>query len=150
MGKFLLHCVQSFSHVWLFVTTWTIALQAPLSMWFSGKNIGMYCHALLHGIFPTQGWSLHLMSPAVAGKFFTTVPPGKPYTTRVWLKWPWGSVQFSSLQLSVCLAASVLSNSATPWTVAHQVPLSMGFFRQEYWSGVSFPFSGIFPTQGLN
>ena len=28
---------------------------------------------------------------------------------------------------------------ATPWTVAHQAPLSMGFFRQEYWSGLAFP-----------
>ena len=28
---------------------------------------------------------------------------------------------------------------ATPWTVAHQAPLSMGFPRQEYWSGLSFP-----------
>ena len=27
----------------------------------------------------------------------------------------------------------------TPWTVAHQAPLSMGFPRQEYWSGVPFP-----------
>ena len=29
--------------------------------------------------------------------------------------------------------------SATPWTVAYQAPLSMGFPRQEYWSGVSVP-----------
>ena len=28
---------------------------------------------------------------------------------------------------------------ATPWTVAHQSPLSMGFSRQEYWSGLPFP-----------
>ena len=28
---------------------------------------------------------------------------------------------------------------ATPWTVAHQAPLSMGFYRQEYWSGLPFP-----------
>ena len=28
---------------------------------------------------------------------------------------------------------------ATPWTVAHQAPPSMGFSRQEYWSGVPFP-----------
>ena len=28
---------------------------------------------------------------------------------------------------------------ATPWTAAHQAPLSMGFFRQEYWSGVPLP-----------
>ena len=29
--------------------------------------------------------------------------------------------------------------SATPWTVACQVPLSMGFFRQGYWNGLPFP-----------
>ena len=32
--------------------------------------------------------------------------------------------------------------SATPWTAAHQVPPSMGFSRQEYWSGVPLPFLG--------
>ena len=37
---------------------------------------------------------------------------------------------------------------ATPWTVAHQAPPSMGFSRQEYWSGFPFPSPGIFPTQG--
>ena len=37
---------------------------------------------------------------------------------------------------------------ATPWTVAHQVPLSVGFPRQEYWSGLPFPSPGIFPTHG--
>ena len=31
---------------------------------------------------------------------------------------------------------------AIPWTVAHQVPLSMDFSRQEYWSGFSFPSPG--------
>ena len=39
---------------------------------------------------------------------------------------------------------------ATPWTVAHQAPLSMGFSRQEYWSGLPCHCPGIFPTQGLN
>ena len=34
--------------------------------------------------------------------------------------------------------------------IAHQAPLSMGFSRQEYWSGVPFPSSGDFPDQGLN
>ena len=29
--------------------------------------------------------------------------------------------------------------SVTPWTMAHQAPLSMGFSRQEYWSGLPFP-----------
>ena len=34
---------------------------------------------------------------------------------------------------------------ATPWTVAYQAPLSMGFSRQEYWSGLPFPSPGDLP-----
>ena len=37
---------------------------------------------------------------------------------------------------------------ATLWTVAHQAPLSMGFFRQEYWSGLTCPPSGDLPNPG--
>ena len=33
----------------------------------------------------------------------------------------------------------------TPWTVAHKAPLSMGFSRQEYWSGLPFPSPGDLP-----
>ena len=43
----------------------------------------------------------------------------------------------------------VASDSATTWTVAHQVPLSMGFTQQEYWSGLPSLLQ-IFQTQGLN
>ena len=38
---------------------------------------------------------------------------------------------------------------ATPWTVAHQAPLSMGFSRQEYWSGLPFPSPGDLPDPGF-
>ena len=38
---------------------------------------------------------------------------------------------------------------ATPWTVARQAPLSMGFSRQEYWSGLSFPSPGDIPNPGI-
>ena len=38
---------------------------------------------------------------------------------------------------------------ATPWTVAYQVLPSMGFFRQEYWSGLPFPSPGDLPTPGI-
>ena len=38
---------------------------------------------------------------------------------------------------------------ATPWTVAHQAPLSMGFSRQEYWSGLPFPPPGDLPNPGI-
>ena len=37
-----------------------------------------------------------------------------------------------------------------PWIVAFKVPLSMGFFRPEYWKGLPFPTPGIFLTQGSN
>ena len=43
------------SHVRLFVTLWTVARQAPLSMGFPSKNSGVGGHFLLQGIFPTQG-----------------------------------------------------------------------------------------------
>ena len=47
------------------LTLWTRAHQAPLSMGFPGKNIGVGCHFLLQGIFPTQGPA----SPALADGF---------------------------------------------------------------------------------
>ena len=36
-----------------------------------------------------------------------------------------------------------------PWTVARQAPLSMGFFRQQYWSGLSFLSPGDVPNPGI-
>ena len=41
------------------------------------------------------------------------------------------------------------STLATWWTVARQAPLSMGFSRQEYWSGLPFPSSGDLPDPGI-
>ena len=38
---------------------------------------------------------------------------------------------------------------ATPWTVAYQAPPSMGFSRQEYWSGVPLPSPGDLPDPGI-
>ena len=38
---------------------------------------------------------------------------------------------------------------ATPWTVAYQAPPSIGFSRQEYWSGLPFPFPGDLPNPGI-
>ena len=53
----LSHC----SHAQILATQWTIALQGPLSMGFSSKNTVMGCHALLQGIFLTQGLNPHLL-----------------------------------------------------------------------------------------
>ena len=38
---------------------------------------------------------------------------------------------------------------ATPWTVAYQAPLSTGFSRQQYWSGLPFPSPGDLPDPGI-
>ena len=49
----------------------------------------------------------------------------------------------------VGVSCSVMSNSATAWTVALQTPLSMGFSRQEYWSGLPCPPPGDRPNPGI-
>ena len=47
------------------------------------------------------------------------------------------------------LVAKSCPTLATPWTTACQAPLSMGFSRQEYWSGLPFPSSGDLPDPGV-
>ena len=42
-----------------------------------------------------------------------------------------------------------MSNSVTPWTVARQVLVSVGFSRREYWSGLTFPPPGDLPHPGI-
>ena len=49
----------------------------------------------------------------------------------------------------VCLVAQSCPTLVTPQTVARQASLSMGFSRQEYWSGCRFLLQGVFPTQEL-
>ena len=52
-----------------------------------------------------------------------------------------------------CMHAHLLSCIwlfVTPWTVAHQAPLSMGFSRQKYWSGLPFPHPVIEPTSFMS
>ena len=50
---------------------------------------------------------------------------------------------------ALCQVASVVSDSATPWTVARKTPLSMGFSRQECWSGLPCPPPGDLPNPGI-
>ena len=99
-----------------------------------GKNIGVGFHALLQGIFLTQGlnpcllYLLHWQAGSLP-----LAPPGKPMKVKVKVK------SLSRVRLF-----------ATPWTVAYQAPPSTGFSRQGYWSGLPFPSPGVFPTQGSN
>ena len=51
--------------------------------------------------------------------------------------------------LRMCFVLLSFKNSVTPWTAARQAPLSMGFSRQEYWSGLPFPSPGDLPNSGI-
>ena len=48
----------------------------------------------------------------------------------------------------VCCCCLVAKSCLTPWTMAHQAPVSMAFSRQEYWSGLPFPSPGALPDPG--
>ena len=70
---------QSLSHIWLFVIPWPIACQAPLSMVFSRQEYWSELPFLSPGDLPRSGIQpTSPESPALAGQFFTTEPPGKP------------------------------------------------------------------------
>ena len=51
--------------------------------------------------------------------------------------------------ISLSLVTKSCPTLATPWTIARQAPLSMGFSRQEYWSGLPFPSPGDLPDPGI-
>ena len=51
--------------------------------------------------------------------------------------------------MNKCSSLSCVQLFATPWTVAHQNPLSMGFSKQKYWSGLPFPSPGNLPNPGI-
>ena len=179
-------CAQSLSHVWLFVTLWTVAQQALQPMEFSSpdKNTGAGCHFLLQRIFLTQGSNpclLHLLHWQVGslplhhleglflldlilignelslhfdlGKFCFIINEKAVYLQL--LCWIFRSfpislndpLSFDNLHAVTRLSVyhTLLSHfshvrpPATPWTIARQASLSMGFSKKEYWSGLPLP-----------
>ena len=64
-------------------------------------------------------------------------------------RWQMPKVQASKHGACVLNHFSRVQLFATPWTVAHQAPLSMGFSRQECWSGLSSPPPGDLPNPGI-
>ena len=129
--------VKSLSRVQLFATPWTVAYQAFPPMGFSRQE---YWSRLGWLPFPSPGDlpdpGTEPGSPSLQADSLPIEISGKPL----------GMVLRLIKVISVkCL---VVSDSATPWTVALQVPLSMGFSRQEYWSGLPFPSPGYLPNLG--
>ena len=85
-----------------------------------GQNTGVGSLSRLQRIFPTQG-----LNPGLLHCRWILYQLSHKGSPRI-LEWVLSHV--SCVQLSV-----------TPWTMALQAPLSMGFSRQEYWSGLPFP-----------
>ena len=79
--------LSCFSRVRLFVTPWTVACQAPRPWDFQGKNTGVGCHFL-----PNPG--IEPASSTLAGRFFTTTPPGKPPRSIKFLKYLWDVLMY--------------------------------------------------------
>ena len=77
--------VESLSHVWLFVAPWTVAHQALVFMGFSRKEYWSGLPFPSLGDLPNPGIEpTSPVSPALAGKFFTAEPPGKPKNRTLW------------------------------------------------------------------
>ena len=135
------------------MTPWTVTHQAPLSVGFSRQDIGLGCHFLLKKIFLTQGSNPCLL----ARGFFTIDLPGnflgKPtplYNLEKYLHLKSSPISTVSsrmtsliiIPLKLLLLLSHFSRvrlCATPQKAAHESPPSLGFSRQEHWSGLPFP-----------
>ena len=115
-----------------FVTPWTIAHQALLSMGFSRHKYWGGVPFSSPGDLPETG--IEPASSTLACRFFTTEPPEKP------IKW------------HVCLCAQLLNHVqlvAAPRTVAHQASLPMELARQENWSRLPFLTPEDLPDPGI-
>ena len=137
-----LSSVQSLSRVQLFVGSNSLRPCGPLPVRLlcprdsPGKNTGVGFCALLRGTFPAQGSNAPLVSPALAGGFLPLMLPGITiyirYTTHPFIETP----LLQWLLLLLLRRFSHVRLCATPEMAAHQAPPSLGFSRQEHWSGL--------------
>ena len=112
-------------------TPWTVTRQAPLSMRFSRQEYWSGLPASPPGDPPDSG-----IEPK-----FPTSPAGRLFTAK--------PIREALSLYHVCVRYSVVSDSATPQTVALQAPVFMGFSRQDYWSGLPFPSPGDISNPGI-
>ena len=80
-------------------------------------------------------------------RFWQVTPPSAP--THHHPSWNSFLIRWSAHSEVKLLSLSHVKFFATPWTVACQAPLSMIFFRQEYWSELPFPSPGDLPDAGI-
>ena len=139
--------MKLFSHVRLFATPWTVAYQVPLFMGFSRQEYwsGVPLPSPVCPLLWTFSLT-HSLRKLLANccRPLQTVSSGDQRAENLHRR---GRRENNVPRLGCVLSCVWLF--ATPWTVAHQAPLSMGFSRQEYWSGVPFPFPGDLPNPGI-
>ena len=128
-----------------------------------GKKTGVGCHFLLQCMKVKSENEVTQSCPTLRYPMDCS-PPGSPihgiFQARVL---GWGATAFSTSLLygdlngkeiqNTCGGVGLVTKSCpslvTPKTVARQAPLSMGFSRQEYWSGLPFPSLGNLPEPGI-
>ena len=114
-----------------------------------GRWLGQEGKALTKGICVSQERPQRAPLPLLscedterrqAGWLAENQEAGSHQTPNLLVSWSWTS-RFQNCEECACILScfSCVRLFATPWTVAHQAPLSMGFSRQEYWSGLLFP-----------
>ena len=132
--------LNCFSSIWLSVTLWTVAHQAPLSVGFSTQE---YWSGLpFPSPYVNYAAAASLQSCPTLCDPIDGSPPGSPAPRILQARTlEWVAISFSNAwkwKVKV-KSLSCVWLFATPWTAAHQAPPSMGFSRQEYWSGVRLP-----------
>uniref|UniRef100_A0A4W2FI99 Uncharacterized protein n=1 Tax=Bos indicus x Bos taurus TaxID=30522 RepID=A0A4W2FI99_BOBOX len=92
----------------------------------------------------------------LVASFTSVLPPGPLHIVAlvitVGVTWIVVSILLSGLgfpRIQHLFTSDGVQLFATPWTVAYQAPLSLGFSRQEYWSGLPFPSPGDLPDPGF-
>ena len=150
-------CVLScFHRVWLSVTPRTVAHQTSFSMGFSRKEYWSGLPFPPTGDLPNPGIApASPKSPVLAAAAAKSLqscptlcdpidgsPPGSPVPGILQARTlEWVAISFSNAWKWKVKGKSLsrVRLLATPWTTAYQAPPSMGFSRQEYWSGVPLP-----------
>ena len=136
-------CIQSLSHVWLFVTLWTIACHPPLSMGFSRQEYWNGLPFPPPGNLPNPG--IESTSPTLVDGFFTTEPPGKPRIAQKRGRYRFIGIKFLHHTGICCLVGQLcptLSNPmdcSPPGSSFHRISQArildwVAFFYSTYWN----------------
>ena len=126
-----------------------------------GKNTGVGCHFLLQCMKLKSESEVAQSCPILHDPVDCSLPGSSVHRIFQARVLEWGSIVrslpicYSKLPFSILMLCWVLSSfsrvqlSVILWTVASQAPLSMGFFRHEYWSGLPLPPPRHLPDSGI-